>query len=123
MLAAAAGTAAVIGVAGSAAPAFADDGGNTFCFLSTGSISASATGTTSPHPVEIQWSVSAPSCTAFATYIIGPGFTSSQAQSSGGVQFTYVAPGTSASWELVIVDLDSGEDSSYLLGTTSITGS
>jgi hypothetical protein len=79
MLAATVGTAAAIGVAGSAVPAFADDGGNTFCFLSTGSISAQATGTTSPHPVEIQWSVSAPYCTAYTTYISGPGFTSSQA--------------------------------------------
>jgi hypothetical protein len=39
------------------------------------------------------------------------------------VQFTYVPPGTTATWTLTIVDLDTGNDTSYQLGATSITWS
>jgi hypothetical protein len=35
-------------------PAHADDDGNTFCFLSTGSVTATAAGTSSPYLIEIQ---------------------------------------------------------------------
>ena len=62
LIAGAAAGSAVGLAAATASPALADDDGNTFCFLSTGKMSAAVTGSSSPHPIEIQWSSNVPAC-------------------------------------------------------------
>ena len=118
---AATGAIAAIGLGGSAMPAHADDDGNTFCYLSTGTLTATVTGASSPHPIEVQWDVSAPYCNDYVVYINGPGFApNTDITGLGGLQFTYLQPGVTGTWTLTLVDLVN--DYPYQLATTSVTG-
>jgi hypothetical protein len=113
---------AAIGVGGATAPAYADDGGNTFCFLSSGSVTA-------PSPVQygqlitVQWSVSAPYCDAFATFVNGPGFGGSGdgLPADGSRTVRALTDGATATWTLYMVDLNTGNGSVYQLASRTIT--
>ena len=112
---------AAIGLGGSVMPAHADDDGNTFCYLSTGTLSATVTGTSSPHPIEVQWDVSAPYCNDYVVYINGPDFApNTNITGLGGLSFTYLQSGVRGTWTLTLVDL--ANDYPYELATASVTG-
>lgn len=106
---------------GPAAPAFADENGSEWCFLSTGSLGA-------PSPVSygqfitVSWTVN-PACPDLAIWINGPGFGGGNEllNPGGSRQVRAVTGGSTITWTLIGYPMDSSTPSPITLATRTIT--
>jgi hypothetical protein len=123
------GAAGVLSVAGTAAPAYADENGSEWCFLSTGSITVLAGSTPAPSSVPygtnltVSWTVNA-ACPDLAVYMSGPGFTGTEFVTSGPRRDVWATPPNGVhtmSWTLSVLGMDSSTPTMFTLATRTIT--
>src|SRR3954454_17489477 len=115
-------------LAGTAAPAYADEAGSEWCFLSTGSISVTRNGspvTSVPYGTNltVSFTVSA-ACPDFAWYMSGPGFNGSEYMPYGPRYNVWAMPpagSKSLSWTLSGIGIDSSTPMSVTLATFNLT--
>lgn len=111
-----------------ASPAYADENGSEWCFLSTGSISVTRNGspvTSVPYGsnLTVSFTVNA-ACPDFAWYMSGPGFNGSEYMPYGPRYNVWAMPpagSNTLSWTLSGVGMDSSTPSSVTLATFNVT--
>ena len=113
--------AAAVGVIGPASPAHADEPGLFCTVTSSGTISA-------PSPVRfgqfitVQWSTETPYCSAPLVYMVGPGFGPGETVGlSGSRQIRAVTAGSTMTWSLHILDMETDSQTPAQLASRTIT--
>jgi len=115
-------------VAGVAAPAYADENGSEWCFLSTGSISVTRNGspvTSVPYGsnLTVSFTVNA-ACPDFAWYMSGPGFNGAEYMPYGPRYNVWAMPpagSNTLSWTLSGIGMDSSTPTPVTLANYSVT--
>jgi hypothetical protein len=120
------GGAGVLALAG-AAPAYADENGSEWCYLSTGSISVTRNGspvTSVPYGTNltVSFTVSA-ACSDFAWYMSGPGFDGTEYMPYGPRYNVWAMPpagSNNLSWTLSGIGMDASTPRSVTLATFNL---
>jgi hypothetical protein len=122
------GAVGFLGVVGTAAPAYADENGSEWCFLSTGSITVLAGSAPAPSSVPygtnltVSWTVNA-ACPDLAIYMSGPGFNGTEYVTSGPRTDVWATPPNGVhtlTWTLTVLGMDSSTPTPYTMATKTI---